>query len=90
MLPRCDFIRISALTTLGVAGGVRDASADELKTVRVLEVPTDGAKSVLYAEKANLFRKRGIDANIVAVGSGSAIYAAVVGGLWFGQFVAGV
>ncbi len=80
MLHRRDFIRLSALTSLGVAVNAQRAAADELKTVRVLEVPTDGAKSVLYAEKAGLFRKRGIDANIVAIGSGSAIYAAVVGG----------
>jgi NitT/TauT family transport system substrate-binding protein len=79
MLHRRDFLRVSALTALG-AVSVRGAAADELKTVRVLEVPTDGAKSVLYAEKAGLFRKRGIDANIVPIGSGSAIYAAVVGG----------
>jgi NitT/TauT family transport system substrate-binding protein len=80
MLPRRDYIRLSALTTLGAAAAARDAAADDLKTVRVLEVPTDGAKSVLYAEKAGLFRKRGIDANIVAVGSGETIFPAVVGG----------
>lgn len=69
----------------GLAGGVTLAAvapalADDLRTVRVLEVPTDGAKSVLYAEKANLFRKRGLHADIVGMGSGAAIFAALVGG----------
>jgi NitT/TauT family transport system substrate-binding protein len=45
-----------------------------------LQVPTDGAKSVLYAQRANLFRRRGIQADIVTMGNGPAIFAAVVGG----------
>jgi NitT/TauT family transport system substrate-binding protein len=79
LLQRSDFIKLAALSALGAASIVQ-AGAQELHAVRVLELPTDGAKSVLYAQKAGLFRKRGIDANIVAMGSGSAIYAAVVGG----------
>src|SRR5271156_5363769 len=80
-LHRRDFLKLSTLATLGGAVSARGtASGQDLHAVRVLEVPTDGAKSVLYAQKANLFRKRGIDANIVPIGSGSAIYAAVVGG----------
>ena len=75
MLCRGGFIALAALASLGDF-----AYADDLRTVRVLEVPTDGAKSVLYAQKANLFRKRGIQADIVPMGSGAAIYSAVVGG----------
>jgi len=62
---------------LAQAGAVR---ADDLRLVHVLEVPTDGAKSVLYAQRGNLFRKRGLQADIVAMGSGASIFAAVLGG----------
>jgi NitT/TauT family transport system substrate-binding protein len=79
MLQRGDFIKLAAASAFGQAV-TAPAGAQELRSVRVLELPTDGAKSVLYAQKAGLFRKRGIDANIVAMGSGSAIYAAIVGG----------
>ncbi len=78
MLQRGDFIKLATVAALGQA--TTPAGAQELHAVRVLELPTDGAKSVLYAQKAGLFRKRGIDANIVAMGSGAAIYAAIVGG----------
>jgi ABC-type nitrate/sulfonate/bicarbonate transport system substrate-binding protein len=76
---RGAFIKLAALSAFGAASAA-PARAQELHTVRVLELPTDGAKSVLYAQKAGLFRKRGIDAAIVAMGSGAAIYAAIVGG----------
>jgi NitT/TauT family transport system substrate-binding protein len=56
------------------------AGADDLRTVRVLAVPTDGVKSLLFAQQANLFRKRGLQAQIVPMGSGAAIFAAVLGG----------
>jgi len=35
---------------------------------------------LIYAQKAGLFRKHGIDAKIVGMGSGAAIYAGVIGG----------
>src|ERR1035438_2895715 len=76
-LHRRDFIKLAALAPLGVSAA---AAADDLRVVRVLEVPTDGAKSVLYAQRNNLFRKRGIQADIVPLGSGAAIFAAVLGG----------
>jgi NitT/TauT family transport system substrate-binding protein len=80
-LDRRDFIAHAAGATFGAAAGLSGvASAQDLHKVHVLEVPTDGAKSCLYAQKAGLFRKRGIDADIVAMGSGAAIYAAVIGG----------
>lgn len=80
-LDRRDFIGRTAGAAFGAAAGMTGAAAaQELHKVRVLEVPTDGAKSVLYAQKAGLFRKRGIDADISAMGSGAAIYAAIIGG----------
>jgi NitT/TauT family transport system substrate-binding protein len=78
---RSDFMRLSALASLGgVVSASGIAAADDLKTVHVLAVPTDGVKSLLYAQKANLFRKRGLTADVVSMGSGAAIFAAVVGG----------
>lgn len=78
---RGDFIKRAAGASLGAFAASRGyATAQHLRTVRVLEVPADGAKSVLYAQHANLFSKYGIAADIVALGSGSAIYAAVLGG----------
>jgi NitT/TauT family transport system substrate-binding protein len=80
-MQRRDFVKLAAGASLsGVVAARRPAVADALRKVNVLEIPTDGAKAVLYAQKAGLFRKRGIDADIVAMGSGSAIYAAVIGG----------
>jgi NitT/TauT family transport system substrate-binding protein len=79
-LVRREFIRLGAFAALGEALATVPATADDLKTVRVLSVPSDGAKGILYAQKAGLFRKRGITADIEGMGSGAAIYAAVLGG----------
>ena len=80
-LDRGDFIKLGALASLGgVVSATGAASAQELKTVNVLAVPTDGAKSLLYAQKSGLFRKHGINASIVSMGSGASIFAALVGG----------
>jgi len=78
---RDDFVKRAAGASLGAfIASWGAAAAQHLTTVRVLEVPADGAKSVLYAQRSNLFSKYGIQADIVALGSGSAIYAAVLGG----------
>lgn len=74
---RRDFLTLGALAALGPA---RAMAADELRTIRLLSVPTDATKQVLYAEQAGLFRKRGLHADIQPMGSGAAIFAAMVGG----------
>jgi NitT/TauT family transport system substrate-binding protein len=80
-LHRRDFLSLSACAALGgVVDARRPAAADDAKTVNVLAVPTDGVKSLLYAQRANLFKKRGLQANITSMGSGAAIFAAVLGG----------
>ena len=56
------------------------SASDALRVVHVLSVPSDGAKAVLYAQHAGIFRKRGLDADIVGMGSGASIFAAVLGG----------
>ncbi|MGA2396064.1 MAG: hypothetical protein ABSH03_22235, partial [Candidatus Lustribacter sp.] len=78
---RGDFLKLAASATVTAAAGAPlAAAADDLKQMHVLGVPTDGVKAILYAEKAGLFRKHGIDVDIVSTGSGAAIFAAVVGG----------
>jgi NitT/TauT family transport system substrate-binding protein len=81
-LHRHDFLKAAACATLGelVSHAVPAAAADDPRVVRVLSTPADAAKQVLYAQHANLFRKRGIQAEISPMGSGAAIIAAVVGG----------
>jgi len=80
-LDRSDFLKLAASTTLAEAiAAPAPVGAQALRPVHVLSVPTDGVKSILYAQKAGLFRKRGIDADIVSTGSGAAIFAAVIGG----------
>ncbi len=80
-LQRGNFIKLASSAALGGAlASTGIAAAEDPHVVRVLAVPTDGVKSTLYAQKDGLFRKHGIQADIVAMGSGSAIFAAVVGG----------
>jgi NitT/TauT family transport system substrate-binding protein len=80
-LARREFVRRAAAVTFGAAvSGARAAVAADAPAVRVLAVPTDGVKSLLYAQRAGLFRNHGIAADIVPMGSGAAIFSAIVGG----------
>jgi NitT/TauT family transport system substrate-binding protein len=80
-LQRGDFIKLASCASLGgVLSATGSATAQDLRTVHILAVPTDGVKSTLYAQKAGLFRKHGIQTDVVAMGSGSAIFSALVGG----------
>lgn len=80
-LPRSRALALVGGSLAGALAPVaQPATAQGLRPVRVLEVPTDGAKSVLYAQKAGLFGKRGLAVDIVPLGSGAAIFAAVLGG----------
>jgi NitT/TauT family transport system substrate-binding protein len=80
MLQRGTFIKgVSSAAASGVLARTA-AEADELRTLRILAVPTDGTKSTLYAQSAKLFQKRGLQAEIVAMGNGAAIFSALVGG----------
>jgi NitT/TauT family transport system substrate-binding protein len=54
--------------------------AQSQQTVRVLTVPTDAAKQILYAQQAGLFGKNGLKCELSAMGSGAAMFAAVLGG----------
>jgi NitT/TauT family transport system substrate-binding protein len=81
-LDRRDFIKMAGLTSLGgfaPRAGIAGA-AEELKTARAISIPTDAAKQILYARKADLFRKHGVQIDLSAMGSGAAIFAAIIGG----------
>ncbi|HEV8021530.1 MAG TPA: ABC transporter substrate-binding protein, partial [Candidatus Lustribacter sp.] len=80
-LRRNDFIKLAGMSALGgVAGATGAAGAQDLKPVRTLSVPSDGSKALLYAQQAGLFRKHGLDVSILPMGSGAAIFAALLGG----------
>jgi NitT/TauT family transport system substrate-binding protein len=80
-LPRKDFVKLAGVASLaGLAGATANAQAQDLRTVRMLSVPSDGSKALLYAQQAGLFRKHGIQADILPMGSGAAIFAALLGG----------
>jgi NitT/TauT family transport system substrate-binding protein len=56
------------------------ASAQSLTTFRVATAPTMGAQTALYAQQSGIFRAHGLDVDVVAMSSGQAATAAVVGG----------
>ena len=85
-LLRSDFIRLASAAALSGAA-TAPATAAEAGALHVLSVPSDGAKSLLYAQKAGLFSKRGVTLDIAPMTSGAAIFAAVLGGS--AQFGAG-
>lgn len=78
---RGNFLKLATGASLaGIVTLPQAISAQQLHTLRVLAVPTDGAKATLYAQKAGLFAKRGIQADIRPMSGGAAIFAAVAGG----------
>ncbi len=56
------------------------AHAQQVTTLRLGATPDDDMTSVLWAEKSGMFRKVGIDVQMVKMHSGAAVAAAVAGG----------
>jgi NitT/TauT family transport system substrate-binding protein len=54
--------------------------AAPLTTLRIQTIPTDDATPILYAQRAGLFAKAGIDVELDKANSGAAIAAAVLAG----------
>jgi NitT/TauT family transport system substrate-binding protein len=71
-----------AILTLGIACffGVPATGAAPLDTIRVASAGDDNAAPLLYADKAGLFRKAGLDVQISKMNSGSAVAVAIAGG----------
>jgi NitT/TauT family transport system substrate-binding protein len=81
VLQRSELIRLAACASVGTTLAVPSrAPAGELQTLRILAVPTDGIKATLYAQRAGLFAKHGLKAEVLAMGSGAEIFSAIIGG----------
>jgi NitT/TauT family transport system substrate-binding protein len=60
------------------AGG--GAAGQGVITIHIASAPTLGARAALYADRAGIFRKYGLNVDIQAMASGGAALAAVIGG----------
>lgn len=73
--------RRDALALLGSAAfGIAPARAQTLTTVRVGAGIDDGLTPLLYAQQAGMFKKAGLDVELLSNGNGAALAAAVAGG----------
>jgi NitT/TauT family transport system substrate-binding protein len=70
---------LGAATSLGPVTGVRAA---DLKPVRVAIAPSDGVTSVLYAKRAGLFERAGLDVTLDIQRNGAAVAAAILGNVY--------
>jgi len=72
--------RSSALLALTTLALPYRATAQTLTKVTLAAPPGTGETPAIYAQKAGIFRKHGLDVDIVKMTSGAAIVAAIVGG----------
>jgi NitT/TauT family transport system substrate-binding protein len=78
-LRRSHFLqRTSAFAGTALAAAARPVRAADLKPVRVAVAPSDGVTSVLYAKRAGLFEKAGLDVTLEIQRNGSAVAAAIL------------
>lgn len=77
-LSRKAFIRTGSL--LAAFADIRIASAQDLPTLRVAGPPLEGFTVIYYAVHSGLFRRHGVNVEIVNINSGSAATAALLGG----------
>lgn len=70
----------AAVCLLAVGAARVSVAAPVLQTVRIQTIATDDATPILYAQRAGLFAKAGLDVQIDKAGSGAAIAAAVLAG----------
>jgi NitT/TauT family transport system substrate-binding protein len=68
-----------ALAVLGAGAWPRAAGAQSA-VLRIASAPEEDMLSVIYAERAGIFRRHGLEVKVSAGAAGSAISAAVVGG----------
>jgi NitT/TauT family transport system substrate-binding protein len=77
-LNRKTFIRTSA--ALAALAGPGIAKAQDLPTLRVAGPPLEGFTVMHYGVRSGLFRRHGVNVEIVPINSGSAATAALLGG----------
>jgi NitT/TauT family transport system substrate-binding protein len=69
-----------ALIAAALVAGAPASGAPQLDALRVASAGDDNATPLLYADKAGLFRKAGIDLQFSKMNSGAAVAAAIAGG----------
>src|ERR1700722_10309354 len=72
--------RSAALLALGAVALPRRARVQTLTKLKVAQPPGTAAALIIYAQNSGVFKKYGLDVELVKMGSGSAIIAALVGG----------
>jgi NitT/TauT family transport system substrate-binding protein len=75
---RVDVVRAAAIAAL--AAQMQPVRAQDLPSIKLASPTTDAATSALFAAKAGLFRRNGLNVEITAMNSGAATTSAVVGG----------
>ena len=78
MLNRRTFASLAAGAAFAACR--RGAVAQTLTKISVATPPTDGAKALLWGVHAGIFKKHGLDVDVVPIGSGAAALAALAGG----------
>jgi len=73
-----SIVGFAIVASLLPGGGAVNAQSGE--TVRVASLPIDVGALSYFADQQGFFKKHGLDVNIITLGSGPAIAAAVVGG----------
>jgi NitT/TauT family transport system substrate-binding protein len=76
-LSRARFLAATAAVALPIR-----ARAQALERLRIGGVPTDDMTPIFYAIRTGIYRKEGLEVEVVATTSGSASTAAVVGGAY--------
>jgi len=87
MSSRSGFVRLVAAASLAPLLCSAPAAGATTETLRVLLFPTDGVKTLLWAQQQQLFARRGLAIEFLTMASGAAIIPALVGGS--GEFGAG-
>jgi NitT/TauT family transport system substrate-binding protein len=72
---------IAVLAALFVtSSGLAQGQTPELTPIRLISAPSDDLRPVLYAQKAGLFRRAGLDVTLQITSSGAVATQAVLGG----------
>ena len=78
IVSRANACRLTLLALCGAATPL--AAQTQPVHLRLASAPDDDATPILYAQSAGLFRAAGLDVDLTAAGSGSAVAAAGAGG----------
>lgn len=71
---------LAALLAFSLLGGAAAAQTQALTTIRLVSAASDDLRPLLYAQKAGLFRRAGLDVQLQLSNSGAMAAQAIVGG----------